>query len=178
MNAEGRWQSFSGAVKPRGEARPAWKILRVLGNKFDLEGFDQESSEDVLNEVNYLTKDVVLDNQTSSILSTEIKTAGKGIELVFETPIYFTDPLVRRADALQEMQNIQESVLQINSVLAEQMKMVDGEQVRVRQGTHCVDLKCLINNRVPTSCALWRRGHKPEPDFGLKPGEFILEKVG
>ncbi len=50
INAEGRWQSFAGAVNPKGNTRPGWKILRVLGNQLDLEGFDQNSSSDVLEE--------------------------------------------------------------------------------------------------------------------------------
>ena len=32
VNLEGLWQSFAGAAKPLGEARPGWKVLRVLGN--------------------------------------------------------------------------------------------------------------------------------------------------
>src|SRR5699024_3347484 len=40
INAEGRIQSFKGAAAPYGEARPGWKVLRVLGNLFQLEGFD------------------------------------------------------------------------------------------------------------------------------------------
>ena len=38
INAEGRIQSFHAAVKPLGEARPAWKVLRVLGNLPNCQG--------------------------------------------------------------------------------------------------------------------------------------------
>ena len=31
VNLEGPWQSFAGAAQPVGEARPGWKVLRVLG---------------------------------------------------------------------------------------------------------------------------------------------------
>ena len=48
VNAEGRVQSFHAVVKPLGEARPAWKVLRVLANLLGLPGFDFESSHDVL----------------------------------------------------------------------------------------------------------------------------------
>jgi NADH-quinone oxidoreductase subunit G len=47
VNAEGLWQSFSGASKPFGEARPAWKVLRVLGNLSGVAGFDYVSSEEI-----------------------------------------------------------------------------------------------------------------------------------
>src|ERR1700693_6449665 len=51
VNAEGRAQSFNGTVKPLGEARPAWKVLRVLGNLLGLSGFDYETSEAIRDEV-------------------------------------------------------------------------------------------------------------------------------
>ena len=51
VNAEGRVQSFNGVVKPLGEARPAWKVLRVLGNLLGLAGFDYDSSEEVRDEI-------------------------------------------------------------------------------------------------------------------------------
>ncbi len=51
VNTEGRVQSFYAAAKPLGEARPAWKVLRVLGNLLDLDGFDFNSSEEVRAEV-------------------------------------------------------------------------------------------------------------------------------
>ena len=48
VNCEGRWQSQAGAATPVGEARPGWKILRVLGNLLNLAGFEYQSSEEVL----------------------------------------------------------------------------------------------------------------------------------
>ena len=38
VNAEGRLQSFHAVVKPAGEARPAWKVLRVLANMLGIAG--------------------------------------------------------------------------------------------------------------------------------------------
>jgi NADH-quinone oxidoreductase subunit G len=51
VNAEGRVQGFHAVVKPLGDTRPAWKVLRVLANLLDLPGFDFESSQDVLKQV-------------------------------------------------------------------------------------------------------------------------------
>ena len=50
INIEGTWQSFSGVASPVGDARPAWKVLRVLGNLIDAPGFDYVTSEDVREE--------------------------------------------------------------------------------------------------------------------------------
>lgn len=177
VNAEGNWQSFAGAVKPPGEARPAWKVLRVLGNKFELAGFDYISSEEVLNEVRRKINPAQPDNQGKWILPKDISEEERGIELVFDTPMYFTDPLVRRAAALQAMQNTMESVLHVHATLASQLGANEGDRIRVKQDEHSVELRCVLDNSLPENCVLWRRGLKPEPDFGIKPGHFILEKV-
>ena len=54
MNLEGLWQSFTGAAKPLGEARPGWKVLRVLGNLAGVADFDYQSSEEVREELRAL----------------------------------------------------------------------------------------------------------------------------
>src|ERR1700675_1982888 len=51
ISTEGRVQSFKGVVQPLAETRPAWKVLRVLGNLLDVAGFDFDSSEAVLEDV-------------------------------------------------------------------------------------------------------------------------------
>ncbi|OPF62067.1 NADH-quinone oxidoreductase subunit NuoG [Hydrogenophaga sp. H7] len=48
VNAEGRVQSFHAVVRPLGDTRPAWKVLRVLGNLLGLPGFDADTSLAVL----------------------------------------------------------------------------------------------------------------------------------
>ena len=48
VNAEGRVQGFHAVVKPLGETRPAWKVLRVLANLLNLPGFEYDSAQDVL----------------------------------------------------------------------------------------------------------------------------------
>jgi NADH-quinone oxidoreductase subunit G len=99
VNVEGRWQEFLGCAQPVGEARPGWKILRVLGNLLGLEGFGYESSADVLAELRGL----------AGAASYDGRLAAKGGEpapqrrgATTHVPIYGTDALVRRAPALQK----------------------------------------------------------------------------
>ena len=101
INVEGRWQSFAAAVAAPGETRPAWKILRVLGNLLDLNGFDYESStqiRDELKERNELSGDKKVSRKVPEALSpadaSEIKRDSLGL--------YMVDPMVRRASALQK----------------------------------------------------------------------------
>ncbi len=103
VNAEGRLQGFNAVVKPAGEARPAWKVLRVLANTLGLPGFDQESSQDVLALVDLAKDDTGawtvadrLGNQTTASIDL---TPADGEPCV--ASIYQLDSIVRRAPALQ-----------------------------------------------------------------------------
>jgi NADH-quinone oxidoreductase subunit G len=97
VNLEGRWQSFGGAARPQGEARPAWKILRVLGNVLGAAGFDFQTSEDVRNELRAL-----VDGTARATFDSAHRPAGLPVGgTVSEPALYGTDALVRRAGSLQ-----------------------------------------------------------------------------
>ena len=97
VNLEGRWQSFAGAAAPPGSARPAWKILRVLGNLLNLSNFDYQSSEQLRDELRAL-----LDKATPSVfLDTFAASATTVVEALRDVPMYQLDPLLRRASSLQ-----------------------------------------------------------------------------
>jgi NADH-quinone oxidoreductase subunit G len=95
VNAEGRAQSFHAVVKPLADTRPAWKVLRVLGNLLDLDGFDFEASTDVLQKAN-LSADR-LSNATAALV--RYSDANEPAPVV--ASIYQLDGLVRRAPSLQ-----------------------------------------------------------------------------
>jgi NADH-quinone oxidoreductase subunit G len=103
VNAEGRVQSFHAVVKPLGETRPAWKVLRVLGNLLGVSGFDFESSQDVLAAAS--TQAPNLSNATQSAISL----AAPAAEPV-SASIYQLDGLVRRAPSLQQTADAREGV--------------------------------------------------------------------
>jgi NADH-quinone oxidoreductase subunit G len=99
VNLEGRWQSVPGAAKPVGEARPGWKVLRVLGNLLNLPNFDYESAEQVRDEVKSQIGEVKPNNAFEG-KATVARTATR--ERPMDVPIYSVDPIVRRATALQQ----------------------------------------------------------------------------
>jgi NADH-quinone oxidoreductase subunit G len=103
INAEGRVQSFYAVVKPLGETRPAWKVLRVLANLLELPGFEFESSQDVLASVFKATGKVpeLLDRKfLGNVTQAPINLTASGPEPTV-APIYQLDSIVRRATALQ-----------------------------------------------------------------------------
>ena len=85
VSLEGRWQSHPGAIAPPGEARPGWKVLRVLGNLLQLPGFDHESSEQVRDELR-------------ARLDASAAATGAGVDAAASTPLM---PSALPAQALQ-----------------------------------------------------------------------------
>jgi NADH-quinone oxidoreductase subunit G len=99
VNLEGRWQSVPGAAKPVGEARPAWKVLRVLGNLLNLQGFEYESAEQVRDEIKSQVGDVTPNTRYEGRGAI---TRSSTQERANDVGIYAVDPIVRRATALQQ----------------------------------------------------------------------------
>ncbi len=101
VNAEGRLQSFHAVVKPRGETRPAWKVLRVLGNLLDVPGFNFETSQDVLAKVKAQPL------QLSNAIRADVRLGGSVGEPAVAA-IYQLDGIVRRAPSLQQTSDARE----------------------------------------------------------------------
>ncbi len=163
VNAEGRVQSFHGVVKPLGEARPAWKVLRVLGNMLSLPGFDFETAEAVRTEAlgDVAAIPARLSNRIDAAVT--ISTAPVGLERIADVPIYETDPLVRRAPSLQMTADARAPSVGIPQALWAQLGLQDGDAVRVAQGAASaqgparLDATLAANTvRVPSGCAYTR----------------------
>jgi len=101
VNCEGSWQSFNGIANPVGEARPGWKVLRVLGNLLDADNFDYQTSEEVRDELAELLGDIQPDNQYAGKKSIGKVNGADDPAARIDIPIYDTDAIVRRATALQ-----------------------------------------------------------------------------
>jgi NADH-quinone oxidoreductase subunit G len=133
VNTEGGLQGFNPAVKPLGEARPAWKVLRVLGNLLGAPGFDYDRSEQVRDEA-------CPGGDASARLSNAIEgialapaTAAAGTERVADVPIYFADPIVRRAASLQQTSDAATPRAFATGAMLGKLGVAPGARVRVKQ---------------------------------------------
>ncbi|HEX5789174.1 MAG TPA: NADH-quinone oxidoreductase subunit NuoG [Woeseiaceae bacterium] len=102
VNVAGDWQSFAGVANPVGAARPAWKVLRVLGNLLGAPGFDYVTSEAVRDELaaalGSVTAGAMQPGKSGRIAAPN---GADAPEAHIDVPIYSVDGVVRRADALQ-----------------------------------------------------------------------------
>jgi NADH-quinone oxidoreductase subunit G len=104
VNAEGRIQSFHAVVRPLGETRPAWKVLRVLANLLGIPGFDFETSQDVLARATNAPAGTVTHipaNQLSNAVNVTPASGTTAQAVPVVASIYQLDGLVRRSSSLQ-----------------------------------------------------------------------------
>jgi len=174
VNAEGRVQSFLGVVKPLGEARPAWKVLRVLGNLLALPGFDHDSAEAVRDEALASTDESTRLSNASGATPAPAA-AMRGLERVADVPIYCTDALVRRAAALQATRDAQAPVAGLSSELWRQLGLQPGASVRVSQDGASVVLPAREDPSLAATAVRVAAGHPSTASLGSMFGAVSVE---
>jgi NADH-quinone oxidoreductase subunit G len=179
INAEGRVQSFNGAVKPLGETRPAWKVLRVLGNLLNLPGFEQDSSEAVRDEA--LGPDAqahvckLLNNRIEPV---SVSLAGSDkLERIGEVPIYQMDAIVRRAPSLQRTADAAPPVARASGMLLEKLGLGSGGMAVIRQGQGSVVIRIGRDDCLPANCVRIPGAHAVTHTLGSLFGELTVERA-
>jgi NADH-quinone oxidoreductase subunit G len=180
VNAEGRAQSFNATVKPLLETRPAWKVLRVLGNILGLTGFDYDTSEAVRNEV--LGADVfdvaAKLNNVSKLALAASTAVSTGVERIADVPIYFADAIVRRAESLQKMGDSVAPKAHLSTVLAQQLGVTEGDKVKVTQGSGSAILVATVDAKLPANAVRVAAAHASTAALGSMFGSITVEKAG
>jgi len=175
VNAAGTWQGFSGAVSPPGEARPAWKVLRVLGNLLGLEGFDYVHSEQVREELAACCKPLEANRIDSSGIG-ELRCEESDLIRIAEVPIYAVDALVRRAAALQQTDDGNAAAIRLNAQQAEKLGLSGAERLVVSQDGVKVAMPLVIDPGLPDGCVGVPAGVPGTEGLGNPFGAVTLEK--
>lgn len=156
VNFFGEWQTVKGVVAPYGESRPAWKILRVLGNLLELPSFEYDSTEQIAERIKIsidTAKVKVGKYEELSLRLTSIPTKVPIhlFERVAEVPIYATDAIVRRATALQQTHDAQVRHVGLHPETAQRLELKEGQLVRLSTSTdekHAVSLPVKHDQRL------------------------------
>jgi NADH-quinone oxidoreductase subunit G len=184
VSGEGRAQTFNGSVKPLGETRPAWKVLRVLGNLLGLNGFEYETSEAIRNEVlgAKTVEELDLTSRLNNVGNVQLQaapalSADQQLERVADVPIYFSDAIVRRAESLQKTADAQAPKAWLPAALAQKLGVTDGSQVRVKQGQGTATLAAAIDGTLPDHVVRVSAGHASTAGLGPMFGAISVEKA-
>ncbi len=177
VNAEGRAQSFHGVVKPLGDTRPAWKVLRVLGNLLRVDGFEFETSEEVRSRAlgDIAALGARLNNQTQAAVAFAGQTGG--LERLSDVPIYSADALVRRAESLQQTADAAAPVASLPQALWAELGLSDGAQVKVSQDGGSAVLPAVLDASLPANVVRVPAGHAATSTLGAMFGAIRVEKA-
>ena len=175
VNAAGNVQSFKGTVAPVGQSRPAWKVLRVLGNVLHLAGFDDDTSEAV--------RDAALAGGVEGRLSNEITAApalgrpAGALERVADVPIYRSDAIVRRAEALQAHVASRAPMARLNSRTLAALGLAAGQTVRVSSGQGSVDMEVAQDEAVADNAVRVAAAFAETAVLGGAYGQLSVERA-
>jgi NADH-quinone oxidoreductase subunit G len=177
VNLQGDVQSFAGAVPPLGESRPAWKVLRVLGNLTDVDGFDYLDSLEVREQVLAAHAERQPDNTLGKGEAPTPTMGTDGIQRIGGVPIYASDAIVRRSPALQQTPDTWGDKLRLNAATAGALALGQGERVRVTQGAGSAEVTVTIDDGVPNNCVWLPGAVAAAGSLGCSFGEVGVEKL-
>jgi len=175
VNAEGRLQSFHGVVQTKGNTRPAWKVLRVLGNLLGLPGFEQETVDEVRAEALGDVSAIPARLNNGIALAVNLVAPASGLQRVADVPIYSTDSLVRRSTSLQLTRDALAPVVSLPTALWKQLGLSAGAKVRVSQGSASVVLPAREDASLAANVVRVPAGHADTAALGAMFGAIAVE---
>ncbi|MEQ1667138.1 MAG: NADH-quinone oxidoreductase subunit NuoG [Sulfuriferula sp.] len=178
VNTEGKVQAFNGAVKPLGDTRPAWKVLRVLGTMLGLPGFEYDTAEAVRAAVikpeGLATG--ALNNQLAQVKLTDTQVAA-GIYRVGTVPMYQADAIVRRAASLQQTRDSEFAGVGMNMAMLAKLNISAGNLVVVEQAGARMTVRAEVDNALADACVRLVASHPLTATMGAMLGEIKLERA-
>ena len=158
INLNNQWQTVKGAVTPPGEARPAWKIIRVLANLLNCEGFDYNSTQDILAEIQKKYDNATM-REFEPVYAESLPFCQDPIVRVASWPLYRADALVRNAAALQRAGQVDTACIRIHPETASRLKL--QQIATVSQGNIEITLPLEHDERVALD-VVWIDNALPE----------------
>ncbi len=179
INIEGRVQGFNGVVKARGESRPAWKVLRVIGNVLNLDGFDYDSSEAVRDAVIGKGTEFVsgLDNGLNGVQINLAASQPEGLQRIADVPINFADQMARRSASLNQSADSVAPTARVSEQTLIQLGLKAGDSVRIKQGNGEAVLLAKLDKNVPEGCVRVAAAHISTAALGEMFGPICMERA-
>ena len=176
VNCEGRWQSFAAVSRAPAGSRPGWKVLRVLGNLLELDGFDQTSSQQVRDSLSQMIGDVTVNNTHCGEFVGYLESGG-GLQRIDYLPMYAVDSMVRRATALQKTPDADVASVSLNPADASRLGLSDGDKAVVLQGDEDADMDVVVTDRIAEGSALISQAIETTLELGAPFGSVQIKKA-
>ena len=179
VNLEGRVQTVQPSVKPLGDSRPAWKVLRVLGGLLGLDGFLFNAPEEVLGEAlddGYCNR-LINKASSTSIVNGNLAPLN-GLERLADVNIYAGDQIVRRSSALQLTRDAKRgNQVGLNKNTFTELGLKEGDAVRVTQGAQSVDMPATLEVNLASGAVRISAGTMASAKLGSMFGPVTVSKA-
>lgn len=157
INIDGTWQELRAITKPFGESRPGWKVLRVLANMADLEGFEYTDVSQVTAEIRKIPCAEDFSNNTLTAEPEDIT----NLKRFAPVSLYAVGSTVRRALPLQQTTDANlEPELCINQNTAKYLGLAHGAHASVHSGGYKIELKVSIDDLVADQVVIINQANK------------------
>jgi NADH-quinone oxidoreductase subunit G len=180
LNCNGKMQFSRAAIQSQGNSRPGWKILRVLGNFLDLEGFDYVDISDVSielpepSQVCARTKPQAWRHPSPW----QASALAKSLFRVGDIPIYRGDPVVRRATALARTEDgLRAGYCRLHPQEMVSRGLSDGGKARVFNEVVSVSIGVLSDTGIPPG-SIYLAGALPEASDLTVSDRLSIEAIG
>ncbi|MBU3628354.1 NADH-quinone oxidoreductase subunit NuoG [Polynucleobacter sp. AP-Reno-20A-A9] len=179
VNLEGRVQTVQPSVKPLGDSRPAWRVLRVLGGLLGLDGFLFNAPEEVLGEA---LDDGYCNRLNNKALSSSVANGNlapfNGLERLADVNIYAGDQIVRRSSALQLTRDAKRgNQVGLNKNTFAELGLKEGDAVRVTQGNQSVDMPAILEANLALGAVRISAGTMASAKLGSMFGPVTISKA-
>ncbi len=178
VNAVGHWQSVGAAVTAPGEARPAWKVLRVLANKLGFEDVQYQSSEQIRDELKQqFSDDIDFVSGLKDFNHVKVDVGENKLYRISDMPIYAVDNIVRRASSLQKTVADQESHVAMSTEQAAQLNILNEQVVRVVQNKNEITLPLRIVENMSEQCVWVQKSAQQADNLGDPIAPVEIQRV-
>ncbi len=191
INTEGRLQTFNGVVRPQGQARPGWKVLRVLGNLLGLPGFDHDSVEQVRGRAlegfpvppagsaaaDGRRFESRLSNRAGGTALPPPVHASPPLQRLADVPIHSADPLVRRATSLQQTADASAPAAFASGTTLAALGIASGDRVRAAQAGGEAVLVARRDDRIADGVVRIAAAHPATAGLPAMFGPVALERL-
>ncbi len=173
INCDGLSQVFEAALKPSGQSRAGWKILRVLGERLEINGFDFVDLEPVRRELEQAGQI----NRDEPDRPEPLQGDSEMLWRIGDVGICASDSLVRRAQSLQQTTHATDLTLRINPALVERLGLGDSPTVRVCQGSAEATLEWIADERIAPNAVWLPAANRAASELGASFGPISVEVV-
>ncbi|PCI36299.1 MAG: NADH-quinone oxidoreductase subunit G [Thiotrichales bacterium] len=174
INITGKLQSFIGVNSTISNVREAWKILRVLGNLLEIQGFDYSNVKEVLQDFDNM------EIKKPAGVSWNLPTIPKPqteLQRIANIPTYAADPLVRNAAALQATQHAKDSkYVGISEELAKKIAVKDGDMLLIKQNSNSIYMPVKVHKDLAELNVLLPQGIEETVNLGIGSSAINIQK--